>query len=123
MRCLNLSSNASNFRADGSTLHWDFPHLQLEGASKVALSSICLYHTTASSQTIYPVHTSLINADHDNSEGIIACAKFTRQSHYVTYPILEFWNLDYNNPRDILFTFPGIKADDFSFVNIVLVIE
>ena len=123
MRWINLSSQSSNFRADGSVLHWEFPELQFEGAKKLALSSMCLTHKSLNNSVSFPVFTNLINADRDNPDGIITCARFIRQHFSAQASNLEFWALDSNYPRDIIFTFPGIKAADFVHVNIVLVIE
>lgn len=120
MRLINLSSLSSNFKTLGSELHWEFPNLHLDGETKIALSSISISVRTSNSNLI-PISTSLINADIDNSEGIIACAKFSRQNFTFHANIYEFWNLDCSAPRDIVFTLPGINTSDLLFANIVLV--
>ena len=122
MGLINLSSLSNNFRASGSEIHWEFPHLHLEGQTKIALSSICIF-AKKSPLNVIPISTSLINADTDNSEGIIACAKFSRQIYNFHAANYEFWNLDCSTPRDIVFTFPGINTADFLFANIVLVTQ
>ena len=123
MKLINLSSTSSNFRAVNTELHWDFSNLRLDGYTKIALSSMCLSFSGVGSSQTYPIFTNLINADSDNSEGIIACAKFSRQTFTFHSSNLEFWDLALCNPRDLLFTLPGIKTSDILFANIVLVIK
>ena len=114
---------SSNFHANDAELHWDFANLRLDGYTKVALSSICLSFNGVGSAKTYPILTNLINADSDNSEGIIACARFNRQTFNFQSSNLEFWDLALCNPRDLLFTLPGIKTTEILFANIVLVIK
>ena len=123
MQLISLSSTAPNFRTYESNLIWEFDNLIFDGATKVALSSICLSHKTSSFTQNFPISTSIIDADIFNSEGIIAVGKFTRQNFNYQSPHLEFWEIDCQTPRDLLFTLHGIKAADISFANIVLVVK
>ena len=103
---------------------WETPFLNLDNSSRFALSSITLALSNHRAQR-NPVimTTNLMDADQTNPSGIISIYQI--RQNYVNFNTrnLEFWQIDCNRPRQIIFKFENLKVSDISYISIVLAFE
>ena len=124
MHNLHLRSDMKNCTAFGNGFTWDFPVLELDRDTEVALSSLTIdFKSKPSNNKPIRVTLSLIEGDIFNPDGTIICfpSKTKDVSHFASN--LEFWPNSVRRPRIVRITIPNHTTDSILFLSTVLVIK
>lgn len=126
MKFLRLSSeDSSYFTMNGQNyVAWETPNLNLDNSSRFALSSVVIStinHHVQRNPII--ISTSLMDADHWNRSGVISVCHLRQNYYKYNANTLEFWQIDCNRPRQIIFKLKNISISELVYLSFVLAFE
>jgi len=121
MRFLRLHNEMDGFNAEGESIKWETPNLELDSKGKFALSSFAISVNGSLPDEPIIISCNLVEDDYHNTDGIILVLPPKRSSYHAM--TLEFWKLDSSRPRNIMFTLRGVSVTSLSFVSIVIAFE